>query len=130
LRSDDGLTGRVVAAIFSGLWGRVLRQAWTLEQTQADAEFIEQLLHVSPPASILDVPCGEGRIARVLASRGYAVTGVDGTASFLDNARRAANEQHLAIHWEQRDMRELVNVSSIPRDTFVFAWVRDEDMKL
>jgi 2-polyprenyl-3-methyl-5-hydroxy-6-metoxy-1,4-benzoquinol methylase len=93
---------------FSGLWGNVLRQAWTPEQTKADAEFIEQLLQVLPPASILDVPCGEGRIARVLASRGYDVTGVDGTASFLDTARRYADEQHLSIHWEPRDMRELV----------------------
>lgn len=92
---------------FSGLWGHVLRQAWTAEQTQADAEFIAQLLQVSPPAKIVDVPCGEGRIARVLTSQGYQVTGVDGTASFLDNARRYAEEQRLSIDWEQRDMREL-----------------------
>lgn len=92
---------------FSGLWGNILRQFWTPEQTQADAEFIEQLLRLSPPTRILDVPCGEGRIARVFAARGYHVTGVDGTASFLDNARRYAEAQQLSIHWEHRDMREL-----------------------
>jgi SAM-dependent methyltransferase len=92
---------------FSGLWGNVLPQFWTPEQTQADAEFIAQLLQVSPPASVLDVPCGEGRIARVFAAREYQVTGVDGTASFLDQARQQANTQQLSIHWEHRDMRDL-----------------------
>lgn len=92
---------------FSGLWGNILRQFWTPEQTQADAEFIEQLLQVSPPANILDVPCGEGRISRLFAARGYQVTGVDGTASFLDNAHRYAREQQLSIQWEHRDMRDL-----------------------
>ncbi len=93
---------------FSGLWGYVLQHAWTPEQTQADTEFITQLLHLSPSARVLDVPCGEGRIARVLAGRGYQVTGVDGTASFLDNARRHADAEQLSIQWEHRDMRDII----------------------
>ena len=92
---------------FSGLWGHVLRQFWTPEQTRADADFIEQLLRLPPQAHVLDVPCGEGRLSRVFAERGYQVTGVDGTAAFLDQARQQANAQHLAIHWEHRDMRDL-----------------------
>src|SRR5215813_13117442 len=93
---------------FSGLWGNVLRQFWAPEETQADAEFIERLLQVAPPARVLDVPCGEGRITRVFAEHGYQMTGVDGTASFLNNAHQHAQAQHLTIQWEHCDMRNLM----------------------
>ncbi|MGE0683566.1 MAG: cyclopropane-fatty-acyl-phospholipid synthase family protein, partial [Candidatus Binatia bacterium] len=92
---------------YSGLWRNVQLQFWTPEQTQADADFIEQLLHLPPQANVLDIPCGEGRLSRALAARGYRLTGVDITATHLDEARRRAAAQQLAIRWEQRDMRNL-----------------------
>jgi ubiquinone/menaquinone biosynthesis C-methylase UbiE len=41
---------------------------------------------VGPGASILDAPCGTGRVARMLAIAGYAVTGVDVSEAMLDRA--------------------------------------------
>ena len=43
----------------------------------------------SPCASILDVGCGEGWLARTLSSEGYNVTGVDASASLIDEAAKA-----------------------------------------
>src|SRR3954454_9707739 len=41
------------------------------------------LSYVSPPARILDLCCGTGKLAGVLAGRGYRVTGVDSSAAML-----------------------------------------------
>jgi SAM-dependent methyltransferase len=75
--------------------------------TKAEADFILELLSVPQGAAILDVPCGEGRLACEMASRGYSLTGVDFSHHFLDEGRSRAAEQGLNIRWERRDMREL-----------------------
>jgi SAM-dependent methyltransferase len=82
---------------------RVLRAA----RTTSEAEFIQRVLKVQPGASILDVPCGEGRLSLELASRGFRVTGVDVTKAVLEDARRVATERRLEVAWHRRDMREL-----------------------
>jgi len=68
------------------------------------------LLGLAPGATILDAPCGVGRHSLELARRGYRVTGIDRTAAYLDEARRRAAAEGLAIRFEQRDLRAL------PRD--------------
>ncbi|NOX29025.1 MAG: hypothetical protein GXP35_03080 [Actinobacteria bacterium] len=47
---------------------------------------ILRLLGSPNPLSILDAPCGHGRISNLLAAAGHAVVGVDITESFLDLA--------------------------------------------
>ena len=73
------------------------------------AEQVDQILALtSPPEGgrILDMPCGVGRHALVLARRGYRVTAVDRTARYLDEGRTSAAEEGLDIEWIQSDMRE------------------------
>jgi len=52
---------------------------------------------------VLDVCCGTGNHARLLASRGYDVTGVDLSRSMLATARRKAPR----VKFLRRDMRRL-----------------------
>src|SRR5215472_9529427 len=90
---------------FSGRSVEMWLQAIPEEQTKQEADFIERKLQVSPPARLLDVPCGGGRHALALAARGYVVTGVDISSDFLNAARAGAVERSVQVSWEQRDMR-------------------------
>jgi SAM-dependent methyltransferase len=78
-----------------------------LEQTAVEAEFIQQQLRLLPGAAVLDVPCGQGRLALALAGRGHHVIGVDLCAEELDAARQLARDRNVAVQWEHRDMRDL-----------------------
>jgi len=79
----------------------------TAESTRAEADFIEEAIDASPRAEILDVPCGGGRHCRELAGRGFAMTGVDVSSSFLDAARAGDAGLPGTIAWEEREMRDL-----------------------
>jgi len=92
---------------FSGVALDLWRQAVTEEQTRGEADFIEKVLGLSPSAKVLDVPCGNGRIALELAARGYQMTGVDLASEFIDEARSKSAERQLNIDWKHGDMRDL-----------------------
>ena len=77
------------------------------EQTRQEADFIQQMLEVAPPARLLDVPCGGGRHSLELASRGFQMTGVDISPDFLTAARAGSQERKVAVRWEEREMRDL-----------------------
>jgi len=68
---------------------------------------VERTLRLPPGSRVLDVPCGDGRVALELAARGHAVTGVDLNEAFLSQATRKAEERGVAARWEHRDMRDL-----------------------
>ena len=63
------------------------------------------LLQLKEGAAVLDLCCGPGRHSLELARRGFKVTGVDRTARFLEEARRRAEAEGLAIEFVQDDMR-------------------------
>ena len=46
--------------------------------------------NVRPGASVLEVGCGSGRLARALADAGYAVLGLDASAAMVELARKHA----------------------------------------
>jgi SAM-dependent methyltransferase len=92
---------------FSGIVLDFWKEVFDEPHTKAEADFLVELLGVSPGSAILDVPCGEGRLSRELASRGYTLTGVDRSDDFLNEARATAARQGLNVRWEHRDMRDL-----------------------
>lgn len=53
----------------------------------------------------LDLCCGFGRISLELARRGFIVTGVDLTGSYLQTAQEDAAHEGLQIEWVQSDAR-------------------------
>lgn len=73
------------------------------ERSEADAEVVAELLELRPGTRVLDVPCGEGRIAGRLARRGCEVVGVDSSERFLAVAR----ERHPEVAFQLADMRAL-----------------------
>jgi SAM-dependent methyltransferase len=56
------------------------------------------------PKTILDLGCGTGGHALLLAKRGYTVTGVDRSPSMLDIARRKAKAEGCAVEFIEGDI--------------------------
>ena len=65
------------------------------------------ILQPTPGAAILDLACGQGRIAVPLAQRGYRVTGLDLSEQLLDVARAAADAAGVIVEWHRADMRDI-----------------------
>ena len=61
-----------------------------------------------PPCPVLDLGCGEGWLARTLSSEGYTVTGVDGSASLIDEASKAGGGLFLKASYEDLASKRLI----------------------
>jgi len=70
-----------------------------------EVENIISLLQLPPGASVLDLCCGLGRHSLELVRRGFRLTGVDRTDSYLEEARRRAEAEGLEIEFVREDMR-------------------------
>jgi ubiquinone/menaquinone biosynthesis C-methylase UbiE len=62
-------------------------------------------LHIKPPARVLDLGCGTGDLALVLASKGMTVTAIDISTEMLTRASAQDNDAavewvHLQTHWK------------------------------
>lgn len=77
------------------------------QQAPADAEAIWRLLGLAPGMDVLDLPCGYGRIANLLAQRGCHVTGVDSCETFLSLGRQSATRLGVSVEYVRADMRSL-----------------------
>ena len=92
---------------FGGLVVEFWRAAMTPDATRAEADFLERRLGLVPGSRVLDVPCGDGRLALALAERGCRVTGVDISREFLEAGSARAKERGLEVTWRQAEMRDL-----------------------
>lgn len=59
------------------------------------------------PKTILDLGCGTGSHAVILAKRGYEVTGVDRSPYMLETAKQKAQVEKVKVSFMQKDIREL-----------------------
>jgi 2-polyprenyl-3-methyl-5-hydroxy-6-metoxy-1,4-benzoquinol methylase len=70
---------------------------------------LEPWLDVRPNARVLDIGCGVGRWSSLLARRGAHVTGIDLSATMIDEARRRAAELGVGhrCRFEVQDLAQL-----------------------
>ncbi|MDQ5870810.1 MAG: class I SAM-dependent methyltransferase, partial [Acidobacteriota bacterium] len=92
---------------FSGLVVDFWRAAMTPETTRAEADFLAERLRLAPGHRVLDIPCGDGRLALALAERGCRLTGVDISDEFLKAGRAQAEARGLDVTWRRAEMRDL-----------------------
>jgi SAM-dependent methyltransferase len=80
------------------------------EEAERLVDLIEREIDPSPQAHILDIGCGRGRHARVLARRGHCVTGIDLSEEAIGEARAEAAAEGLdaTTSFQVGDMREPV----------------------
>ena len=83
-----------------------------LAATGAEVDRMISLLGVASGARILDLCCGPGRHSLEFARRGYLVTGVDRTRSYLDKARTSAAVEQLVVEFVESDMREFARAAT------------------
>lgn len=91
---------------FAGHWLDLQREV-RAGRAPAEVDFLERVLNLKPGSRVLDVPCGNGRLAIPLAKRGCSVTGVDITTALLQEARSASEEANLDLELVETDMRDL-----------------------
>lgn len=88
---------------FHGLALEFWDKMMTPEHTRPEVDFLEAKLRLKPGARVLDVPCGSGRHAIELASRGYRVSGID----IAEENIQAARERSSGAEFTCGDMRGL-----------------------
>ena len=84
--------------------------------------FILEFLKSIPSGSrVLDIPCGTGRLSRLLVERGYHVTGADAAGAMLDKARENHQEygrqQGAKVPSVQFELRDVL-ATGYPNDSF------------
>jgi ubiquinone/menaquinone biosynthesis C-methylase UbiE len=75
--------------------------------TRDQIRYIIKKLNLKKGTKFLDCPCGIGRISLPLARAGIRVTGVDITASYLDELQKKAKSLRLKIDLYHQDMRKI-----------------------
>jgi SAM-dependent methyltransferase len=79
----------------------------TEERTSAELDFLTKHLELSKPLRILDLGCGFGRHANLLARQGHEVVGVDCTPGFLERASKQAESLGVQVTYTRGDMRDI-----------------------
>jgi SAM-dependent methyltransferase len=94
-----------IHGFFDVAYARHLRRQFSDALTRRQVAFAVKALGLSRGARVLDVPCGFGRHARLLARRGMRVVGVDLSSAMLAEARRGGPQARLSF--VRADMRRL-----------------------
>lgn len=68
-------------------------------------KYLQQLLKErdAKPRRVLDLACGTGNVAEILAATGYEVTGVDLSHQMIDSARVKAAKKRLKIDYHEQN---------------------------
>lgn len=114
LRMDDGVPTRVpddwYVGFHAGLAARFWRAAGAA-MADADEQVARRALGAAA-GSLLDVPCGDGRLAVRLAQAGWNVTGIDLAEPEVERARDAARVAGLDLRFVVGDLRALPPVGA------------------
>lgn len=70
----------------------------TQEQTNLEINYLKKILKKDD--KILDLACGYGRISLILAKKGYNISGLDITPSFIKKAQKDSKESNLKINYK------------------------------
>ncbi len=86
-------------------WGPIMFTPQRITNAADEVGKVVDLLGIKPGAKVLDLGCGIGRHSLELARRGFQVTGLDRTQSYLQKAGKQADEERLNVEFVHDDMR-------------------------
>lgn len=93
-----------------------------------EAKSVLQLFPADRPFKILDLACGIGTHAIHWARQGHDVTGVDISATFIEEARKASGREHLPASFIVEDIRRLAYRGSFDVVTWIERSFFDQDI--
>ncbi len=96
---------------FSGAALDLWRQAKSENDTEEEVAFLQDIFVPEEFTSLLDIPCGNGRLTLPMVRAGYNVTGVDYCEEFIEEASKASKSAKLrgeVVQFVQGDMRSVV----------------------
>ncbi|MFE3326987.1 SAM-dependent methyltransferase [Streptomyces sp. NPDC059176] len=91
-------------AAFDSDYEHFMRVAHDDEFNRREAQLIAEVAELTPGMSVLDAPCGYGRISLELARRGLRVHGVDRRSPLVESALADADRAGLGITAEVADL--------------------------
>jgi SAM-dependent methyltransferase len=103
----SGGTGFDIDGTFNDDYLWFYEPAMTPTRNRDEADEIVATLGIGAGDSILDAPCGHGRISNQLAADGFVVTGIDVTEPFLERARSDAAGLGVQVEYRHGDLRDL-----------------------
>lgn len=77
------------------------------EAAATEVEQIIKILEIRKGSKILDLCCGYGRHAILLAKKGYKITGLDFSEPFLKKAQKDTEAAGVKVNWIRKDMRDI-----------------------
>ena len=89
---------------FRGMSCEVWEKAIPAEVTKEEVDFLLSEFNLQQGQHILDIPCGFGRHAIELAKRGFSVTGIDISQTFIQGLTKNINAERLDIKAIQGDI--------------------------
>ncbi len=93
------------SSYFDAMYLREYEPLFNPEADRREVARLVELLGLPAGARVLDVPCGQGRHARLLAEAGFRVDALDYSAHLLQTARRLGTSP--VLRYTRGDMRRL-----------------------
>ncbi len=82
-------------------------QVITPDRTRKESKFLVDVLKLKRGMKVLDLCCGQGRHAILLAKKGLDVTGVDYSNYLLSVAKKRAKKERAKVNFIKQDVRKL-----------------------
>src|SRR3712207_6686133 len=95
-----------------GLYAAYYDLLYSDKNYQAEADYIDRMISAHKterPLKLLDLGCGTGKHDFCLAAKGYSVTGVDLSATMIEEAKRAGSANKVESDFIQGDVRSFRN---------------------
>lgn len=89
---------------FKGINCEIWEKAIPAAITKQEVDFLVAELNLQKGQRILDIPCGFGRHSIELSTKGFNVTGIDISETFIKNLREKINAEKLNINAIQADI--------------------------
>lgn len=99
------------------------RDSLTAERLKREIDFLIKYTELDHPLEILDLACGHGRHANVLAQMGHKVTGVDSSQGFLEIAQEEASRLSIKVKYIHEDMRKIHYSNAFDRIFVLFTGI-------